>query len=170
MLYCAAAFALATPVLAQQAVPGPLLGNGAVIKGPSLDLAAEAAQAAIKTCAAMNYQIGVAVVDDTGGIRLVMGADGARAADSNGARRAAAFAAVEKEPGAALLERVKTDKALEQVFMANYANYQIREGALLLKAGGKVVGAIAVEGHPHDAKKDIACAQAGIDKIQARLK
>ena len=174
------AFAIAAAVLAgvwaaagpaaAQAPPGStLVGNTKPLAGPSLALSLEAAQAAVEACKAKGAAVGVTVLDDTGGLRAVLGADGALAADANGSRRAANLAAAQKTSGADLVERAKTDKALADQIAAN-KDWLAREGAVLIKSGDKLVGVIAVEGHPHDPKRDIACAQAGIDKISARLK
>jgi uncharacterized protein GlcG (DUF336 family) len=145
------------------------LGNVRPLSGPPMALALEAAQTAVATCKARGYNVGVAVVDESGGLRVVLGADGAQAADSNGARRAALFSAAQKTPGAGLVERLKTDTELASKLAAN-RDWNAHEGVLLIKAGDKIIGAIGVEGHPHDAEKDAACAKAGLDKIQSRLK
>ena len=170
-LIAAAALLVAGPALAQdENAPGKTLQyNMGGLGGPSYALSLEAAEAAMAACKANNDNVGVAVVDDTGGLRVALGADGALSADSNGARRAAIFAAANKANGVELVARTKTDKAFADKVAAN-KDWNPHEGVLLIKVGDKIYGAIGVEGHPHDTKKELACAQAGIDKIKGRLK
>lgn len=160
----------AAPALAQQPIPTPLLGNSRPLKGPPFAVVMEGAMAALEACKAKGHKVGVAVVDDGGGIRLVIAADGAMASDSNGARRAATYAAFKKAPGQELFARIKTDKAMEAEYQTNYTNWLVREGSFPILDKGEVVGAIAVEGHPHDAAKEIECARIGRDRIQARMR
>lgn len=157
------------PALAQEPPVSPLVGNVRPLAGPPFALALEAAQAAMAACKAKGHNVGVSVVDETGGLRVVLGADGALAADANGSRRAALLSAAQKTSGAELIERAKTDKALAAEIGAN-RDWLLRDGALPIANGGKIFGAIAVEGHPHDGPLEIACAQAGIDRIKSRLK
>ena len=165
-LLALAAPALAqTPAAAPQNTPG---SGGHTVRGPSLALSIEAAQAAIDSCKATGYLVGATVVDDEGGIRISMTADGAPTEGPNGSRRKAVTSAQEKTDGAALAERVKTDPALAARLAANNDSLA-RAGALLIKVGDRIVGVIGVEGNPHDLAKNVSCAQAGIDGIKARL-
>jgi uncharacterized protein GlcG (DUF336 family) len=169
LVIIAAALAAAGSAVAQAPPGSTLVGNTKPLAGPSLALSLEAAQAAMAACKAKGAAVGVTVLDDTGGLRVVLGADGALAADANGSRRSANLSAAQKASGADIVERAKTDKALADQIAAN-KDWLAREGAVQIKSGDKVVGIIAVEGHPHDPARDIACAQAGIDKISARLR
>ena len=159
--------ALAKPAAAQHTnVPGR---DGHIVRGPSLALAIEAAQTAIDTCKASGYLVGVTVMDDDGGIRVALTADGAPTEGPNGSRRTTLLAAKMKASSAEIAERMKTDATLSAHIEAN-KDYTARGGAILIKVDGKIVGAIGVEGNPHDQPLNAACAQAGVDRIQSRLK
>ena len=165
---------LAAPLMAQQPsspqqqtrAPGE---PSPAVRGPSLALAEEAAHAAIDMCKAKGYLVGVTIVDDAGQIRLSLTADGAPGQGPNGSRRGAVTSALYKASGAELAERAKTDAAFAAKVEGN-REYLARPGSLLLKAGDRIVGAIGVEGNPHDLALDVACAQVGADRIAAGLK
>jgi uncharacterized protein GlcG (DUF336 family) len=159
---------LAFPALAHAQAEANPQGNMLSLSGPPLALALEAAQAAVAACKAKGVPVGVTVEDATGGLRVVLGSDGAVAADANGSRRTANLSTAFKASGPDIMARMKSDKTLADKINAN-EDWLSREGALQIKKGDTVVGVIAVEGHPHDAKRDIGCAQAGIDAIQSRL-
>jgi uncharacterized protein GlcG (DUF336 family) len=151
----------AAPVQQQQA-PAP------AARGPSLKLALEAAQKAVETCKGLDQKIGVTVVDSAGVFKAVLAGDGAStrgvASSTNKALTALAFGAATSELG----EKLKTDPALAQKVAAN-ANYNTRAGGVVLKVGTDVIGAIGVGG-AKGSEKDEACAIAGLQKVQKRLK
>jgi uncharacterized protein GlcG (DUF336 family) len=159
--------AMALPAAAQ--APNTPGKGGHTVREPSLAVALEGAQAAIDACKASGYLVGVTVVDDEGGVRVSLTADGAPTEGPNGSRRKAVLSAVRKASGADLAEQAKKDPAFAALVEAN-KDWLARAGALLIHKGGKVVGVIGVEGNPHDLEKDVSCAQAGLDKIEARLR
>jgi uncharacterized protein GlcG (DUF336 family) len=159
---------IASPALAQTP-NGEHLPHSDTIGGPSLALSLEAANAAIAACAAQSYRVGATVVDANGFVRVSLAPDGAAHFVASASRRKAILSAEEKASGAELEDRVKTDKALAARVKADH-DLLARGGSLLIKVGDRVVGAIDVEGDPYDIAKDVACAQAGIDKIRSRLK
>ncbi len=73
-----------------------------------------------------------------------------------------------KVPSLELVERVKTDAALDAAIKADPAIGQARGGAIPLMVGSDMVGVIAVFGAP-GGDKDAVCAQAGVDNVKARL-
>lgn len=145
-----------------------------VIEGPSMTLALEAVTAAISACKAKGYNAGATVVDPRGGVRASLGSDGSMVTDANASRRKAQTTMALKASGAEIAERMKTDKALADQVAAN-RDWLVRPGSLLIAKNGKLIGAIGVEGHssadghPHDDALNTACAQAGVDRIIARL-
>jgi uncharacterized protein GlcG (DUF336 family) len=151
---------------------GAVAGAGATqppaARGPSLKLSLEAAQKALDTCKGLDQKIGVTVIDSAGVLKVVLATDGAStrgvASSTNKALTALAFTAATSELG----ERVKTDTALAQKISAN-ANYNTHAGGVLLKVGDEVIGAIGVGG-AKGSEKDEACAVAGLQKIQKKLK
>jgi uncharacterized protein GlcG (DUF336 family) len=143
--------------------------GGHTVRGPTLAVALEGAQAAVDACKAGGYLVGVTVVDEEGGVRLSLTADGAPTEGPNGSRRKAVLSALRKASGTELAARAKADAAFAAEVEAN-KDWLARPGSLLIHSGGKVVGAIAVEGNPHDLDKDVSCAQAGLNRIETRLK
>ena len=135
-------------------------------KGPSLELAIEAARVAIETCAADGGQkIAVSVVDSAGILKLLLAADGASprgvASSTNKAVTALNFKTTSSNVG----EQAKTDKTLADKIAAD-TTINARPGGVLLKVGDEIIGAIGVGG----GKTDEPCALKGIEKIQSRLK
>jgi len=161
---CSACFLICVDMCANAAdVPAPV----PPARGPALNLAVEAAQAALTACSAQQQLVSVTVLDSAGVIKVVLAADGASArsvASSNGkAQTALAF----KNATGQLTVLVKTDNSLAEKIAAN-SNYNIRAGGLLLTVQGEVIGAIGVGG-ARGSEKDEACAAAGIAKVQDRL-
>ena len=159
---------LAGPAMAQTP-NGQHLPHSDAIGGPSLALSMEAANAAIAACAKLNYKVGVTVTDENGFVRVSLAPDGAAHFVASSSRRKAILSAEEKASGAELEARAKTDQAFAAHVKADH-DLLARTGSLLIKVGDRIVGVIGVEGDPYDLNKDVACAQAGIDRIRARLK
>jgi len=162
----------ASLAFAQPPAPGAANAAGAnppapAARGPSLDLALEAARTAVETCKGLDQKIGVTVVDSAGVLKVFLAADGAStrgvASSTNKALTSLAFGAPTGELG----EKVKTDTSLAEKISAN-PNYNTHAGGLLLKVGSDVIGAIGVGG-AKGSEKDESCASAGLQKIQSRL-
>lgn len=135
-------------------------------RGPALELAIEAALVAIETCAADGGQkIALSVVDSAGVLKVLLAADGASprgvVSSTNKAVTALNFKAATSQIG----EQAKTDKTLADKIAAD-TNLNARPGGVLVKVSDDIIGAIGVGG----GKTDEACALAGLQKIQARLK
>lgn len=121
-----------------------------------------AARAALESCRAQGYQIGVAVVDRSGVTQVFLRDRfaGAHTIDmaSNKAWTAASF----RTATLALAAETQGDKpmsgirALPRVMAAG--------GGVVIEAGGSVLGAIGVSGAP-GGDADDACARAGIKAI-----
>ncbi len=148
---------------------GPGSAPETTARGPTLQLAIEAAQAAVSKCEAAGYRVGVAVVDTAGEARALLTADGADGSHVFVAMRKAlvaiefgmsssrANAAVAADP--TLIARVKP-------------NMFVEGGAIPLMAAGKLIGAIGVSGAGGTVigRQDEDCASAGLARISARLK
>lgn len=135
-------------------------------RGPSLELAVEAARVALETCAADGGQkIAASVVDSAGVLKVLLAADGASprgvVSSTNKAVTALNFKAATSQIG----EQAKTDKALADKIAAD-TTINARPGGVLLKVGDEIIGAIGIGG----GKTDEPCALAGVQRIQARLK
>jgi len=134
--------------------------------GPSLELAIEAAQVALATCAKAGGQtIGASVVDSAGVLKVLLAADGTSPRGVSSSTAKAITALTYQSATKDLFERIPNDKALADKIAASTA-LNARPGGALLKVGDKIVGAIGVGG----GKTDHECALAGIEKIQSRLK
>ena len=150
-----------TAAAPQQSPPPPA-------RGPELDLALEAAQAALEASKAGDQKVAVSVIDSAGVLKAVLVSDGVgpRAVQNSNFKAQAALAF--KETSGQLAEQVKTDKDLAEKVAAN-PNYLARAGAVLLKVNNQIVGAIGVGG-ARGSEKDEQYALAGLQKIEARLK
>lgn len=137
-------------------------------RGPGLDLALEAAQAALAASKAGDQKVAVSVIDSGGVLKAVLVSDGVgpRAVQNSNFKAQAALAF--KESSGQLAEQVKSDKDLAEKVAAN-PNYLARAGAVLLKVNNEIVGAIGVGG-ARGSEKDEQYALAGLQKIEARLK
>src|SRR4051812_5742518 len=102
--------------LAQGAAPGAAAPAGQPpappARAPEMALALEAAQAAIATCTANGYKVGVSVVDSAGVLRLLLSVDGAARMAVESSTRKAFTANALKVATSDTQERIKTDTAL----------------------------------------------------------
>jgi uncharacterized protein GlcG (DUF336 family) len=136
------------------------------IRGPALDLAIEAARAAVATCAAGGFYIGATVIDTSGQPRAAVEAEGSDGGHVYVAVRKALVALTFKMPSSQASMAVQTDKAL----LARVTpNMFVMEGAVPLMAGGEIIGAIGASGAA-GGDQDEVCAIAGLNKIKSRLK
>lgn len=137
-------------------------------RGLPADLALEAAKVALDTCQAQDQKVGVSVLDSAGELRLLLSADGAanRGVQNSALKAKAALAF--GEPSGKVAEEAKTDKAVAERLAAN-PTWLARAGAVPVRVGGTLIGAIGVGG-ARGSEKDEACAVAGLDRIAARLR
>lgn len=134
-------------------------------RGPALELAVEAARAAIAACIADGGQkVAASVVDSAGVLKVLLAADGTSPRGVTSSTNKAVTALKFKSPTSALSEQIKNDKALADQAAAD-GNINVRPGGVLLKVGNEIVGAIGIGG----GRTDEPCALAGIQKIQSRL-
>ncbi len=156
-------------VMAQAPAPGPLPPAPPRARGPALDLSIEAAQTALAVCLANGYKTTVTVVDSAGVPVVILSGDGAPERTQAIGLSKTVTTLKYKVPSGDIADRVKTDAALDAEIKADPKIGTARRGALPLKVGGEIIGAISVSGAP-GGDKDEVCTQAGIDKIAARLK
>ena len=153
-------------------IPPSLLHRGpgappeSTAPGPSLLEATAAATAAVNTCSAAGYRVGVAVIDSTGEARALLTADGSDGSHVFVAMRKALAALAFKMPSGAASERVAKDPALLALVKPNMF---VEPGALPIKVGGETIGAIGVSGAAGTpiGLQDEVCAAAGLGKIKA---
>lgn len=137
-------------------------------RGPSLELALEAAQATLADCIAKGHRVGVSVVDSAGVLKVALAADGASSRGVQSGNNKAVTALTFRQASGQLGEQIKTDTELAARVAANSA-FNARAGGVLLRVDGEVIGAIGVGG-ARGSENDEACALTGVRKIQDRLK
>lgn len=133
----------------------------------SAPLANEAVGAAVAACLANGYAVTAVLVDSDGVREAMLRGDNAGMHTLDGARDKAYTAASMKADTGALVERAKSRPP--SALMAKLPGLVLTQGAIVLKVGDEVIGALGVSGAP-GGDKDEVCARAGFDKIKDRLK
>jgi len=133
--------------------------------GPPLNLAVEAAQAAVNACLADGYRVGVAVTDTAGHLKAALSADGVIPSRVYIAIRKDVTVVTFGQSTLSLREKFLSDPAL----MARVKpNMSLLPGGMPIMVGDRLVGAIASSGA--EAYEEEKCDRAGLQKIQKRLK
>jgi uncharacterized protein GlcG (DUF336 family) len=135
-------------------------------KDLSLATALTIATTAAETCKAQGYLVSVAVVGRAGELILHMRGDGASPHTMENSFRKAYTSRTFRVPSGEIAERLKANPQLPLIHLSNVVAAQ---GALPIKVGDDVIGAIGVSGAP-GGEKDEVCSKAGIDKVAAELK
>ena len=153
-----AASTVAMPVHAQQATYE--------VKLMTPETALVAAQAALKRCRALGYQVGVAVVDRSGIPQVVLRDRFAGPHTVRTAIGKAWTAASFRTDTSALVELTQPGKPQSGVRQLKRA--VLLGGGKMIQSSGSLVGAIGVSGAPGGAEDD-RCAAAGIDAVRTAL-
>jgi uncharacterized protein GlcG (DUF336 family) len=124
------------------------------------------ANAAYETCSAQGYHVSVHVVGRGGEVLVALRGDGASPHTYENSFRKAYTARTFRKSSGEFAQQVKDNPNTAQVHLANVIAAQ---GALPIKAGDDVIGAVGVSGAP-GGEKDEACSKAGIEKIANDLK
>jgi uncharacterized protein GlcG (DUF336 family) len=135
-------------------------------KDLSLAMALTIATTAGDLCKAQGNRVSVTVVGREGQVLVVLRGDNASPHTVENSRRKAYTARTFRVPSGEIAKRVKDNPTLGLVHLPDVIALQ---GALPIKVGDEVVGAVGVSGAP-GGDKDEACAKAGIDKIADQLK
>jgi len=154
--FVAAACTLAAPAGAQ------LLNH----KDLSESIAVTIAQGALDKCASEGYATSVVVVGRDGETLVALRADNAPPHTMENSQRKAYTSRTFRIPSGEFVQRVKDNPTLGAVHLTGIIAAQ---GALPIKAGDEVIGAVGVSGAP-GGEKDEVCAKAGIDKVADQLK
>lgn len=125
-----------------------------------------AAQAALESCRKSGYQVAVSVTDRSGTPIVVLRDRYAGPHTPESATRKAYTSASFRMSSADLALATQSDK--EGSGIRHISHILALGGGLPIEAGGSLVGAIGISGAP-GGDADQACAQAGIDAIQADL-
>ena len=132
----------------------------------SLAAALTIATTAADLCKSQGYTVSVTVVGRNGEVILQMRGDNAPPHTVENSFRKAYSARTFRVPSGELVQRVKDNPTAPFVHLSNVVAAQ---GALPIKAGDDVIGAVGVSGAP-GGEKDEVCAKAGIDKATDTLK
>ena len=135
-------------------------------KNLSASTAVTIASTAYETCKAQGYTVSVHVVGREGQVLAALRGDGTAPHTFENSFRKAYTARTFRKPSGEFASQVKENPASPQVHLANVIAAQ---GALPIKLGDEVIGAVGVSGAP-GGDKDEACSKAGIDKIADQLK
>jgi len=135
-------------------------------KAISAGMAMTIAETAIATCKTNGYAVSVSVVGRAGEVILQVRGDGTGPHTMENSFRKAYTSRTFRSTSGAFAKRYKDDPQLSLVWLNNVVAAQ---GALPIKAGDDVIGAVGVSGAP-GGDKDEVCAQAGIDKVADQLK
>jgi uncharacterized protein GlcG (DUF336 family) len=135
-------------------------------KDLTASLAVTIAQTAIEVCKTNGYAVSATVVGRNGEILVQIRGDNTGPHTFENSFRKAYTARTFRSPSGALADRLKADPTLGLIHLTNVIANQ---GALPIKVGEEVIGAVGASGAP-GGEKDEACVKAGIDKVADQLK
>jgi uncharacterized protein GlcG (DUF336 family) len=124
------------------------------------------AQTALDTCKANGYRVSVTVVGRAGEILLQIRGDGASPHTMENSFRKAYTARTFRMSSAEWTKNLANNPTRGPQFLTNVIALA---GALPVKVGDEVIGAVGVSGAP-GGEKDEVCVQAGLDKVADQLK
>src|SRR6516225_7829433 len=124
------------------------------------------AQTALETCTRQGYHVSVHVLGRNGEVLVAVRGDDAPPHTMENSQRKAYTSRTFRIPSGEFVQRVKDNPTTGVVHLTGIIAAQ---GALPIKAGDEVIGAVGVSGAP-GGEKDEACAKAGLDKIADQLK
>src|ERR1700722_4173788 len=130
----------------------------------TIDMAQTIAQATLAKCRADGFKITVTVVDSANAVKVVLRDDGATIASAEVGRMKASTVIIFGRPS---YPPYLADG--DPVPRPNLPGTINERGGLPIMAGGQLIGAVSVAGPP-DGHEDVACAGAGIAKVEDKLK
>jgi uncharacterized protein GlcG (DUF336 family) len=134
-------------------------------KSLSTAVALTIAQTAYDSCVQQGYHVSVNVVGREGQVLIAIRGDGSSPHTLENSLRKAYTARTFRTSSGDFAQRVKDNPTLGVVHLPGVIAVQ---GALPIKVGEDVIGAVGVSGAP-GGDKDEACSKAGIDKAAAQL-
>jgi uncharacterized protein GlcG (DUF336 family) len=161
-LFAAGAYIAATSTLATVPAQAELLS----VRTLSAPTAIVIAQTAYDSCVQQGHHVSVTVVGLEGETLVAIRGDGASPHTLENSQRKAYTARTFRVPSGEFAQRVKDNPTSGQAQLSGVIALQ---GALPIKLGDAVIGAVGVSGAP-GGEKDEACAKTGIDKIADQLK
>lgn len=148
-------------------INGQAENNGLVVhKTLSLGLAANLAEAALKTCQEADFQVAVAVVDRFGVLQVLLRDRYAGPHTPDTARRKAWTAVSFRTDTQSLVTLTSPDSP--QAAARDIAGALMLGGGVPIEAAGSIVGGVGVSGAP-GGEQDDRCARDGIDAVLDQL-
>jgi uncharacterized protein GlcG (DUF336 family) len=135
-------------------------------KDLSLAMATTIALTAIETCKANGYAVSAHVLGREGQVIVGLRNEGAGLATWENSMKKAYTARTFRRSSGEFADGVKGNPNAGALWLTNIVAAQ---GALPIKVGDDVIGAVGISGAP-GGEKDEVCAKAGIDKVAADLK
>ena len=129
-------------------------------------MALSIAQTALETCTKQSYHVSVHVLGRDGEVIVAVRGDDAPPHTMENSQKKAYTARTFRIPSGEFAQRVKDNPTTGAVHLSGIVAAQ---GALPIKVGDEVIGAVGVSGAP-GGDKDEACAKTGIDKVADQLK
>ena len=144
----------------------PAAGQLLTQKSLSAGMAMAIAQTALETCTRQGYQVSVHVLGRNGEVLVAVRGDNAPPHTMENSQRKAYTSRTFRIPSGEFVQRVKDNPTTGAVHLTGIIAAQ---GALPIKTGDEIIGAVGVSGAP-GGEKDEACSKAGIDKVANQLK
>jgi uncharacterized protein GlcG (DUF336 family) len=135
-------------------------------KDLTLPVALTIAETAVETCKAQGNKVSVHVVGRDAEVLVAMRGDDTGPHTMENSLRKAITSRLQRRPSGDFVKAVKDNPTAGALHLGNMIPAQ---GALPIKVGEDVIGAVGVSGSP-GGDKDEACAKAGIDKVADQLK
>ena len=149
------------------AIPATALSQAFVTeRNITLNAAVEAAQGAMERCRKDGFKVTVTVVDRSGRGKVMLHDDATSPHTIENSLRKAYTSVTFRSPSGDFGKRMASTPPPHAALLLDKVTSG--EGALPIRAGNEIIGAIGVSGAP-GGDKDAVCAQAGIDRIAKGL-
>ena len=135
-------------------------------KDLSLATALTIATTAAETCKGQGYRVSATVVGRNGEVIVQLRGDDSGPHTIENSFKKAYTSRTFRIPSGEFVQRVKDNPTTGAVHLTNIVAAQ---GALPVKIGDEVIGAVGISGAP-GGDKDEACVKAGLDKVADQLK
>ena len=135
-------------------------------KDLSLDGAVTIASTAIADCKAKGFQVSATVVGRNGEVMVQLRGDGTGPHTMENSFKKAFTSRTFRIASGEMEKRLKDNPQMGAQYLTGFTTGR---GALPIKIGEEVVGAVGASGAP-GGEKDEACVQTGIDKVKDQLK
>jgi uncharacterized protein GlcG (DUF336 family) len=135
-------------------------------KAITADAAVTIATTAMADCKAKGYKVSATIVGRVGEVIVQIRGDGTGPHTMENSFKKAFTARTFRIPSGEMEERLKKNPQMGAQYLTGFTTAR---GALPVKIGDEVIGAVGVSGAP-GGDKDEVCAQAGIDKVKDQLR